>query len=425
MNVLLGCIFKDETKDAPTMKVLNDISNRLDQISGQLRSILSHLDTLFKETEGQKYRADIAQASTIRDPLQQEINLINAKLANADKEKDPLKRETIRKKIIESINTQTVSGNYFYQQTLAMGDTIIRTMNQSQKDIFHVAKAISVSHCFPWDHQECALYANIVNYYLGTYLQAMAYSKLSILYQLELNQNNPVEYNNYISMFDILFSGNTEAGIISNVQKINDAFNAAPHNNRITENEHYAHYRGHGGLYVLRYSTFLTDSTLNQLKPIPKAELEQLCQIHSSENNNKVMTYIFNHFSVIERCGFRFDYELWSFWWSCVTQLLTDAKRSGVDRNTFFGEWGGLSISKNSRYPDFEQVAGGSDRKYTHDACTINFYELSETAHGYVKKPSGSLILKSSQNNMTHFDTFEISNNLRPFILVSQVKPSP
>ena len=417
IDSLLGWIFAGEKKDDPTLGILTDISNKLDQISNQLNTIIGKLEQIFSAITAQNYRSDIAYAATVRDPLQQEVNLINARLAHAGG------NENLRREIIKSINTTTVSGNSFYQQTMAMGDTIIRTMNHSQQNLFFIAAAFAVSHGFYWDHQENMMYTNITSYYMGTYMQAVGYSKLAILYQLESNKNDPVVYNNYLSLFDILFCGDVKLGITSSAQRVENAFDAAPHNTILIEHAYYACYKKGSGAYVLRNTTVFLDSAINRMKPVSKADIERIVlPDYSSNKRMEAAAFVLGHFELFAKLNFQIRNTSFmnSEWLIIVMQLLDKIKKLGLSNDVFFKEMAGLVISPCCAKKDFKKIGMYGVLDYSPASCIVRFRALLPQK----TEDTGSITLLSNTKNPGYFDSYAVSGDLSPIIFATITAPS-
>lgn len=106
----MGWVFGgDGKKDDPLIGMFEEINHKLDKIIGQLQTIIDQLKKILEEIELEKYHTDIKEASTIRDSIQEEIALINLRLADAKKIEDENERVRICKSIIRDIDTITVN----------------------------------------------------------------------------------------------------------------------------------------------------------------------------------------------------------------------------------------------------------------------------------------------------------------------------
>lgn len=84
------------------------------------------------------------------------------------------------------------------------------------------------------------MYINSVSHYLSTYMQALGYLKLGLIYQMELNTDDKPVYDKYKSLYSSLLTGNAEAKIESNAGKVDAALLQVFKDAEDWDNPHYA-----------------------------------------------------------------------------------------------------------------------------------------------------------------------------------------
>lgn len=216
---LLDYIFGSESNNIAN--ALEQINSQLAAIREQLDQVLKALEKVLKEVEINNYKADRADASAVRDPLQNAAETFRIELRKAGKD------QRARKAALERFNNMQIDGKDIYTATMNLGDTIIRTNNHSGKDLYHMSYALAMHAHFPFDYQTTSFFHNTNNYYMVTYLEMLSYCKLSLHYQLEKYKNNKAERIHYEALFEKLFTGDGK-GIEANAKKILTAYEAGP-----------------------------------------------------------------------------------------------------------------------------------------------------------------------------------------------------
>lgn len=193
------------------LNALNEISHKLDEIKRDLERIMEMLKEVIDKIELNNYRADRADASNARDPLQNVAIQTRLELEKAGK------NEKERKQVLDRFNKTIVGGTNVYIATANLGTVLTRTNNASGKDMCHILQTLMESAHFPWAHQRASFYNNSLNYYMSTYLEMLAYCEMSLAWQMEKNKDNKNERDHYLSIYEMLITGN-KGNVVGNAQ---------------------------------------------------------------------------------------------------------------------------------------------------------------------------------------------------------------
>lgn len=206
---------------------LRQINAKADNIKKQLDIVDKKLDKILGALEAKKYRDDLTLASTTRAALYENVEIINLNLAKTDDIKDKNQKISLRKQFVQDINSMKVDGNSFYVATMKYSDILTEKNNNTGKNIFDVAYYITKAGHFPWDRQEAAYYGNMTNYYMAPYMQALGYSRLSLMYQISLHPVGSHERINYETIYERMLSGNKKMNVTSKAQRMLQAVQGA------------------------------------------------------------------------------------------------------------------------------------------------------------------------------------------------------
>lgn len=414
----VGWIFGGNGKnDDPLIGMFEEINKKLDKIIGQLQTIIDQLKEIIKEVELERYRTDIMVASMIRDPLQQEIDLINLRLADAKKIEDKNEREIICKAIIRDIDTITVNGNSIYQETIKLGDTITRTNNKSGICMFKILEYFVKSCHLLWDHQEVLLYVSLLSSYLNTYLQAMAYCGLSLLYQIDINKEEEEKTNKYTNLYKLLFTGDKNIRLESNLSKVLRVFEEKTRDSRIMENPYYATFRygDEDAVYVMRDTTFLQDTSPKDIGMVSESGLQEIYNKRYFSPLIHVFAYVLEQFPKVRQSGFSGKIDANSFLMH-GNKMIRFAQIHNMTFDNFFGKMAGLNISENNPYKNFQEIV-----QFVTSDSRNSFILRSEYSNNENK--AGRIYLRPDSSG-NHYSV-EVGQGIRPLIIYSLPQPHP
>ncbi|RGZ01269.1 hypothetical protein [Clostridium sp. AM58-1XD] len=413
---LVAWVFDGEgKKDDPLIGMFEEINSKLDKIIGQLDKIIDQLKKILDAIEVERYRTDIKEASTIRDVIQEEIDLINLRLADAKKIEDEDERARIYKSIIRDIDTITINGNSIYQETKTLANAMTRIDNQSRMCMFQMLGYFVKSCHLLWDHQEVLLYISLISSYMNTYLQAMAFCRLSLLYQIKINENDDEKAKKYIAQYKVLFTGDKDTRLESNLSKVLKAFEEKTGRSDIMENPYYATFRygDEKAVYVMRDTTFVQDTPSKDISMVSESDLQEIYKERPFLPLPYVFTYVIERFPKVRQSGFYGIIDANAFVFH-GNQMIRFANTHNMTYDDFFGKMAGLNISKNSTYKNFREIVQfvSSDSQ--------NIFKL-RSAYNNSENKVGRIYLRPNSSG-NHYSV-EVGPGIRPLIIYSLTKP--
>lgn len=159
---LLGWVFGDESEGNPTLLVLEEIDSKLNEIVKQLELVMEKLDEIMEKIIMTNYRTDLANATSIRDLVQQRNDdiLIEFAVAKEEAQKEANGDEALFKEyyegfcreIVKNIIPVATSDDIFFTRTRELGDALIRVDNVSKKSIFRISETLTRKSKLLWDH---------------------------------------------------------------------------------------------------------------------------------------------------------------------------------------------------------------------------------------------------------------------------------